>query len=387
MDDMMQPGSSSLVDRVKAILLKPEPTWPVIAAEPATPGDLITKYALPLIAIGPIAGFIGGQLFGYGMLGISFKPSLMGGLTTALITFVMGVISAVVISLVADFLAPKFGGTADRTSAFKLVVYSLTAGWVGGILGLIPSLSFVGALAGFYGLYLYYLGATPLLKVPQDKAVGFTAVTVVCAAVVLFVCSIVVGTLTGGAMMAGGLSSAASDGQLSGKLTVPGVGSIDAGKLEAAGKQMEAAANGAQTAVAPTAMSALLPTAIGGYQRTAMETAGAGNIGGSAEGTYTAGDKSFRLKLIDMNGLGALAGLGAAFGVEQSREDANGYERTGSVNGQMQTEEWHKDGRGKFAVTLANRFMIEAEGQAASIDELKAAVAAVDKAALEGLAK
>ena len=387
MDDMMQPGSTGLVDRVKAILLKPEATWPVIAAEPATPGDLITRYALPLIAIGPIAAFIGGQLFGYGMLGISFKPSLIGGLTTALVTFVMAVISAVVIALVADWLAPKFGGTSDRTSAFKLVVYSLTAGWVGGILGLIPSLAFVGALAGFYGLYLFYLGATPLLKVPQDKAVGFTAVTVVCAVVLLFVCSIIVGTLTGGAMMAGALGGAASSGELSGKLTVPGVGSIDAGKLEAAGKQMEAAANGAQQAVAPSAMQALLPASIGGYQRTALESAAMGNVGGSAEGTYTAGDKSFRLKLVDMNGFGALAGLGAAFGVEQSREDANGYERTGAVNGQMQTEEWHKDGRGKFAITLANRFMIEAEGEAGSIDELKAAVAAVDKSALQGLAK
>jgi len=135
-------------------------------------------------------------------------------------------------------------------------------------------------------------------------------------------------------------------------------------------------------------MQALLPTSLGAYQRTAIESAGAGNIGGTAEGTYTAGDKSFRLKLIDMSGLGALAGLGAAMGVEQSREDADGFERTSTVNGQLQTEQWNrKDGRGKFAVTLANRFMIEAEGEAGSLDELKAAVASVDKNALQALAK
>jgi Yip1 domain len=391
MDDMMTPGGAGLVDRAKAILLKPKETWPVIAGEAATPQDLITRYALPLIAIGPVASFLGGQLFGYSLLGVTYKPGLVSGLTTAIVSLLLGVVGAVVVALVADWLAPRFGGTANRVNAFKLVVYSGTAGWLAAIFGLIPALGILGLL-GLYSLYLLYTGATPLMKVPEDKAVGFTAVTVVCAGVVLLIAGVLVGTLTGGAMMAGGMggvaSSGASDGELSGKLTVPGVGSIDAAKLEAAGKQMEAAANGSQKAVAPAAMQALLPASLGAYQRTAIESAGAGNIGGTAEGTYTAGDKTFRLKLIDMSGLGALAGLGAAMGVEQSREDANGFERTSTVNGQLQTEKWNsRDGRGKFAVTLANRFMIEAEGEAASLDELKAAVASVDKDALQALAK
>lgn len=391
MDDMMTPGGGGLVDRAKAILLKPKETWPVIAGEAATPQDLITRYALPLIAIGPVASFLGGQLFGYSLLGVTYKPGLVSGLTTAIVSLLLGVVGAVVVALVADWLAPRFGGTANRVNAFKLVVYSGTAGWLAGIFGLIPALGILGLL-GLYSLYLLYTGATPLMKVPEDKAIGFTAVTVVCAGVVLLIAGVLVSTLTGGAMMAGGMGSmasgSASDGELTGKLTVPGVGSIDAAKLEAAGKQMEAAANGSQKAVAPAAMQALLPASLGAYQRTAIESAGAGNIGGTAEGTYTAGDKTFRLKLIDMSGLGALAGLGAAMGVEQSREDANGFERTSTVNGQLQTEKWNsRDGRGKFAVTLANRFMIEAEGETASLDELKAAVASVDKDALQALAK
>ena len=74
-------------------------------------------------------------------------------------------------------------------------------------------------------------------------------------------------------------------------------------------------------------------------------------------------------------------------GVSNNREDANGYERTGTVNGQMQTESWNKnDGRGKFSIVVANRFMIEAEGKAASVDELKAAVATVDQGNLLSLA-
>jgi hypothetical protein len=73
-------------------------------------------------------------------------------------------------------------------------------------------------------------------------------------------------------------------------------------------------------------------------------------------------------------------------GVEQSREDADSYEKTGTVGGQMQTESWNKtSNRGKFGMVVGNRFMIEADGQAASLDELKAAVATVDQGNLLSL--
>lgn len=389
MDDLMSPGGrASLIERLKAILLKPKDTWPVIAGEAATPQSLITGYALPLIAIGPIAGFIGGQVFGYGAFGISFKPSLIGGLTTAVLGVVMGVVSAVVVALIAEWLAPKFGGTADRASAFKLVAYGGTAGWLAGVFGLVPSLALLGLL-GLYSLYLFYIGATAVMKVPEDKAIGYTAVTVICAAVAIWVSALVVGTVTGGAMLAGGV--AGNQGEVSGELKIPGVGSVDMGKLEAATKQMEAAANGsggAAPAIAPSSMQALLPTAIGSWQRTALESASMGNIGGTASGTYTNGAKKFELRIVDMNALGALAGFGAAMGVEANREDADGYERTGTVDGAMQIEEWHRgDSRGKFARMVGGRFMIEAEGDAGSIDDLKAAVAAVDQGKLAGMVK
>jgi hypothetical protein len=82
-----------------------------------------------------------------------------------------------------------------------------------------------------------------------------------------------------------------------------------------------------------------------------------------------------------------LAGLGAAMGVSQSKEDADGYERTGVVNGQMQSEKWNNaDHSGSFGRAIANRFMVEAEGDADSIDQLKAAVATIDAGKLAGLA-
>jgi len=78
--------------------------------------------------------------------------------------------------------------------------------------------------------------------------------------------------------------------------------------------------------------------------------------------------------------------MGAALGVEQSREDEDGYEKTGTVDGQMQTESWSKSGSsGKFGRMVAERFLVEADGSAGSIDELKAAVATIDPDDLEDL--
>jgi hypothetical protein len=385
MSELIGPGPNTLVERAKAIIMKPVETWQTIATEPATPGDLIVRYAVPLIAIGPLAGFIGGQLFGIGAFGISFKPSFVAGLSSAIIQFVLGVVGVIALALIADWLAPKFEGQADRTSAFKLAVYGATAAWLAGIFSLIPMLSILGLL-GLYSIYLFYTGATPLMKVPQDKAVGYTAATGI-TAVVLFIVvgaigTAVTGAVVGTAALAGGSSSEVSGGEL----TIPGVGTINTDKLEEAAKKMEAQSKGEIKPVALAELQGLLPAALGAYQRTAVESSSAATMG-EAEGTYKSGDKTIRLKIVDMSGLGALAGLGSAMGIEQSREDADGYERTGTVDGAMQSEKWNKTrGSGSFGRAIANRFMVEAEGEAGSIDELKAAVAAIDPDKLAALA-
>ena len=388
MDNPYAPASG-LVQRAKEIILKPAETWPVVAGEAATPGDLITRYALPLIVIGPIAQLIGGQLFGYNMIFATYRPSLMSGLTTALFAVVMGVIAVIVIALAADFLADKFGGTANRSAAFKLVVYSLTPAWVAGILGLIPMLAALGILAGLYGLYLFYQGCTPLLKVPQDKALGFTAVTTIAAIVLMWTASIVTASVTGAlgmGMSAAALGASSGSGD-SVQVNIPGLGKIDTSKMEQAGKQLEAATNGQVKPIDGTLLQGMFPAALGGYARTALETNAMGQMGTEADATYKQGEKTIHLKIIDSAGLGALAGMGSALGAAHSREDADGYERAATVDGQMRIEKWNnKSHDGEYTQQVGGRFMITAEGQAESIDELKAAVAAVDTGKLAGLA-
>lgn len=381
--------TAGLVERAKAITLNPDQTWPRIAAEPSSPGDIITRYAIPLAAIGPVASFIGGQVFGISAFVATYKPSLVSGLGMAVTSFVMALVSLVVIALIADFLAPKFAGEANRTQAFKLVAYSLTPGWVAGVLGLVPALATLILIASLYGLYLFFKGATPVMKVPADKAMGFTAVTVVCGIVVNVIAAALLASVTGlfGAGAAG-LAAAGSSGD-SVEVNIPGVGKIDTAKMEEATKQLEGMASGQPPkTVEMAALQALLPASIGAYQRTSVESAGVGGVGAKAEATYRNGDKSVKVEIVDVAALGAVAGMLGGMGVEQNREDANGYERTRTVDGAIQVERWDtKRSRGSFGTQVAGRFMIEASGDAGSIDELKAIVTGIDQNKLAALAK
>ncbi|RSY84725.1 YIP1 family protein [Sphingomonas koreensis] len=378
--------SSNLIERIKNILLKPKEEWERIDAEPATVGGLMTGWVVPLAAIGPVAGLIGGLVFGYGgMFGITIRPSVTMAVTGAVISYLLALLCAWLFSKIIDALAPSFGGQKNPVQAMKVAAYSGTAAYLAGIFQIIPALGILGLL-GLYSLYLLYLGLPRLMKAPADKAMGYTIVTVVVAIVLFFVVSVVTGALTSLVV-----PRAITSATMSGEVSVPGVGKVDLSKLEEASKKMEAAAERAQTAtpVDRQALAALLPASAGGWTRTALEssTASAGGMGGSqAEARYEANGQSVRLKVADLAAAGAFAAMASAFKVETSREDDQGYEKSGLIDGRYTMEKWNKSGSGSYGVLLKDRFLVEAEGNVPDIGTLKALVGAVDAGKLEALA-
>ena len=125
-------------------------------------------------------GFVGGSLIGRSLpLTGSYRVPMVSGL---------------VLSLVINDLAPSFGAQKSSSLALKVAEYSYTPVWVSGALQILPALGLLGVLAGCYGLYLLYLGLPRLMKCPQEKAVGYTVVVVVCAIIL----SMVIGAVGGG---------------------------------------------------------------------------------------------------------------------------------------------------------------------------------------------
>lgn len=187
--------AAGVIQRAKDILLKPKETWPVIAAEPATTQSIYVPYVVLLAAIGPVAQFIGGQVFGITLLGVTYHPPLAAALVSAVLGYGLTLATVFLLALVIDGLAPSFGGQKDQIQALKVAAYSGTAGWIAGIFGIVPALAIL-AIVGLYSLYLLYLGLPVLMKVPQDKAIGYTVVVVIVAIVLFLIIGAIVGALT-----------------------------------------------------------------------------------------------------------------------------------------------------------------------------------------------
>lgn len=393
---IIEPGSAraGLVARVKNLLLQPSATWDEIDREPATVSGLMTGYVMILAAIPAICGTLGMVLFGVGAFGFNYRPPLVWALGQGLLTYALSLGMVFVMALIIDGLAPSFGGTKDRIQAFKLAAYAPTASWVAGVFGLLPALAVVALLGGLYSLFILFKGLPKLMKVPQERAGGYFAVVLVIAIVVSFVIAMITSSLMGmSRMAAGGLGG---PGALSGTVKVPGQGEVDLAKLQAASKAIEAASKQMESGEGPAptdpdVLKAYLPASLGGFNRTEVSssTGGMGGIQGSgSEGRYEKGDARLTLRVVDLGSAGALAAMAGAFNVNSSKETASGYEKIGKVDGRLTQESYDKSSRhGEYSVLVADRFMIQAEGDGVGVDELKSAVNAVGVARLEGLAK
>ena len=203
----------ALVDRVKNILLSPRAEWQVIDAEPATVASLYTGYIMPLAAIPVICQAIGMSTIGMTipLIGTHYRTPVVSAITSAAVLYVFGLIAVFIVALIVDGLAPTFGGTKNQVQALKVVAYSYTASWVGGIFALVPALGIIGFLFALYSLYLLFLGLPVLMKSPADKAVGYTVVVVICTIVVTWVIFFAVATL-GFGMGAGAMAAAGAGG-------------------------------------------------------------------------------------------------------------------------------------------------------------------------------
>ncbi|HEV7633155.1 MAG TPA: Yip1 family protein [Steroidobacteraceae bacterium] len=402
---------SNLITRVTNILKTPKSEWPVIAAEPATIGGIYTNYVLVLAAIGPVCSLIKTSLFGVGLgpLG-TYRVGLSSGITTAVLSYALSLLSIYILSLIINALAPSFGGQKDSVQSFKAAAYAATAAWVAGFGQLIPWLGLLITIAGaVYCFYLLFLGLPYTMKAPADRAVGYTVVIVVVAIVL----SWVVGLLTAGVMGSGaallGRTPAADSGRFDADSPL---GKLDAWskKMEEAGKKMEdaqksgnsadqtaalgavmsAALGGRNTeALSPERLKGFVPATLDGLPRTRVSAERNGMMGvqvGEAKATYGEGDRSIDLEITDTGGVAGMMAFAGWANIEKESETANGYERTRKVDGRFVHEQWDRSNNsGQYSVVLGDRFVVKVEGEAANIDALKSALGELDLAALEAL--
>ena len=404
---------NKLIERVKNILLKPNEEWPVIASEPATVASIYKDYAAILAAIGPVAGFIGMTVFGISVLGITVRTPIGLGLATMIFQYAAALGVLYVMALIVDALAPTFGGEKNLVQALKTVAYASTASWVVGIVGLLPALSLLAILGLFYSIYLTYVGLPHTMKVPADRAAGYTAAIAVIWLVVALVVGMVIGVIAGAGQAAAGVTIGSTQSSVTvdkdsalGALAAWGESVEKAGKAaeeaqksgdaqaqaESVGAVMGAlmGAGGKVEALDTSTLKGFVPEELAGLARESYSAERNGAVGfevAMAKARYADEDGRYiELEIADMGAAKAIMGLAGWAAIEKEEESSDGYEKVYTTGGRLTHEQWSESSEwGEFGMIVGDRFAVKLQGSKIDMDTLREAAESLDLDELEAL--
>ena len=438
-------AQSSLIARVKGILLSPKSEWPVIAGEETSAGNLFTGYVLPLAAVAAVFSFLRMSVIGISLsFGGTIRLPFTTGLMQAVVSCVMALVGVGLVAFIINLLAPTFGGTRDTRHALQTAAYSLTAACLGSVLVLLPLGSLLCLLAGCYGIYTLYLGLPVVMRSPPDKAGGYAAAVVVCT----IVAGLILGALSASLGLSGRMGMGAFGGGMSGAMSqeaerqraAESVGNVLGGMLGTdakgksdigaaiqnmadAGRNIEqhekatgntgGAPNAADTQQAVGAaggllnalghslggehrhdpvdfhtLQALLPSALPGLQRATPK--GESNVAMGIKATSAevdfSGNGNARVN-VTIKDASAIAGLAALAEMAQHEsEQGDSYEKNETLSGQNVHEKWDSASRhGELSLIVAKRFAVDVTGDNVDMDVLKRALAQVDLGKLDSM--
>lgn len=160
-----------MISRIKGLILTPRLEWERIESEDTSVLDLYLKYIVILAAIPPLASFLGSWLFGNHGLHTPF----VAGALRAVAQYALSLPALFMTAFVISMAAPYFDGRSDDRRALALAAYSYTPAWLASAFGLVPGLRFLDVL-GLYGVYVFSLGLTRMMRVPKDNLDVFTLV-------------------------------------------------------------------------------------------------------------------------------------------------------------------------------------------------------------------
>jgi hypothetical protein len=167
--------------RTATLLVDPSTGWTRVEKEPGDAIFLLSGYVAVLALIPALAGFIGASLIGVIVPGgdVAREP-IFDGLFSAVLGYVATFVQVLLVALLIDVLAPRFGGQRSFANALNLAAYSFTPVWLAGIFLLLPGLRFLGFTA-LYGVYLLTKGLPVVMKSPAENAKRYAAAVAVFA--------------------------------------------------------------------------------------------------------------------------------------------------------------------------------------------------------------
>ncbi len=186
-----------LLSRVKNIVFSPKSEWQAIKAEQITVKDIIISYVAILAALSPVASIIGMGIVGFGFMGSTVRYPLSYLIAWGVIGYIMSIVGVIIAGAVINALAPTFASKKDSVQAVKVAAYSFTPAWVASILNVFPVLGILVLLMSLYGIYLLHAGLKPLMETPEDKAIGYTVVSIIAVIVIVILVNVLVSAVAG----------------------------------------------------------------------------------------------------------------------------------------------------------------------------------------------
>jgi hypothetical protein len=166
------PGKKILIDVQKAIL-QPESLWREEAAKNIDVKSFLQTLVLPVIVAVSIVSGVLTKVLGYHIpvIGVIY-PSWSDMVMQIIGTIILYIISIVILSWIAGYLAGIFGGKNDMGKALSMVFWISIPSLIGQVLGTIPYIGWIIALGlGIYSLVLLYKAIPIFLNVPLAERV------------------------------------------------------------------------------------------------------------------------------------------------------------------------------------------------------------------------
>jgi len=167
----IRPGAnlSKAIRRAREVMNEPKAIWNRIKSEPATSGQLYVDYIAILAAIPLVSLFLGSIIFA----GSPVIATFIGAIIRYALMLGILYISALIIKR----FSKTFGGETDTVSSLKLIGYSFTPFYLGGVFFLVPVLGVLIFFFVAYAVYIYVQGVPAMTGVPAKRAGFFTVIS------------------------------------------------------------------------------------------------------------------------------------------------------------------------------------------------------------------
>ena len=177
----------TLIKRLELIIkfmLNPKQEWKTVEALPYDLRNLIILFLLPMAALIAGACFIGGVLWSGMFFGAIFKGIGVGA------SFAAAVIAT---AFILDRIIHSFEVDEDNNKVYRLIIFSFApVFFLGSLAYIVPQLEFIFNFLCLYGVYLFWLGAKDMLRINEEKLIGFVFISIIINAGVLAISMVVI---------------------------------------------------------------------------------------------------------------------------------------------------------------------------------------------------